>query len=384
MRDNGIDIIIAVGHSGFETDLKIAKQVPYVDVVIGGHTNTFLYTGNPPDSEIPANLYPVIVTQSSGRKVAVVQAYAYTKYLGVLNLKFDRAGELIEATGNPQLLNYKVPEDPEMLTALEPWKDAVANLTKKKLGRSKVFLDGDCRFFECNLGNLITDAFIHYGVMNHIGSGWARAPIALQQAGGIRTSIDVAKKDGFVTMEDVITTMPFSNTVGIYSIKGKYLLQALEWSVSRYDPHYNIGRGEFLQYSGIRVKYNLAKPPGFRVVKAMARCGNCSIPEMSPIQHELTYNVIMPTFIAQGGDNFTMFTKHAREIITYDKMDTDIVAEFIEYRQIIYPELQRRISFTTDDGDIKPNPLKNSAYHLNYSPFILLLLTTISAGMVKF
>lgn len=41
----GVNKIIALGHSGFEVDQKIAKTVRGVDVVIGGHTNTFLYTG---------------------------------------------------------------------------------------------------------------------------------------------------------------------------------------------------------------------------------------------------------------------------------------------------------------------------------------------------
>lgn len=42
----GAKIVIALGHSGFEMDKAIAEQVPEVDVVVGGHTDTFLYTGN--------------------------------------------------------------------------------------------------------------------------------------------------------------------------------------------------------------------------------------------------------------------------------------------------------------------------------------------------
>lgn len=41
----GYNKIIALGHSGFAVDQDIAKRVRGVDVVIGGHTNTFLYTG---------------------------------------------------------------------------------------------------------------------------------------------------------------------------------------------------------------------------------------------------------------------------------------------------------------------------------------------------
>ena len=34
-----------VGHGGFLLDQEIAKEVDGVDVIVGGHSNTFLYTG---------------------------------------------------------------------------------------------------------------------------------------------------------------------------------------------------------------------------------------------------------------------------------------------------------------------------------------------------
>lgn len=45
LKAKGVDIIIALGHSGFEADVEIAKHVEDIDLVIGGHSNTFLYTG---------------------------------------------------------------------------------------------------------------------------------------------------------------------------------------------------------------------------------------------------------------------------------------------------------------------------------------------------
>lgn len=45
LQSQGVNKIIALGHAGFAVDTKIATQVEGVDVVIGGHTNTFLYTG---------------------------------------------------------------------------------------------------------------------------------------------------------------------------------------------------------------------------------------------------------------------------------------------------------------------------------------------------
>lgn len=41
----GVNKIIALGHSGFLVDQDIARRVRGVDVVVGGHSNTFLFTG---------------------------------------------------------------------------------------------------------------------------------------------------------------------------------------------------------------------------------------------------------------------------------------------------------------------------------------------------
>lgn len=112
-------IIIALGHSGYEADQNIAKEVPLVDLVIGGHTNTFLWNGLKPDIEEPEGDYPTIVEQTSGKKVPVVQAYAYTKYIGHLNIVFDENGEAIEFHGQPLLLDKSIPQDQDVLDILD-------------------------------------------------------------------------------------------------------------------------------------------------------------------------------------------------------------------------------------------------------------------------
>ena len=46
---------------------------------------------------------------------------------------------------------------------LVPWRAKIEGLANKEVGKTRVFLDGSrlaCRMRECNLGNLITDAFI--------------------------------------------------------------------------------------------------------------------------------------------------------------------------------------------------------------------------------
>lgn len=61
----GVNKIIALGHSGFTVDREIAKKVRGVDVVIGGHTNTFLFTGAELNTDVnTTSVLPCIVLWS--------------------------------------------------------------------------------------------------------------------------------------------------------------------------------------------------------------------------------------------------------------------------------------------------------------------------------
>ena len=44
LTGQGINKIVALGHAGYRMDQIVAK-IEGVDVVVGGHSNTFLYTG---------------------------------------------------------------------------------------------------------------------------------------------------------------------------------------------------------------------------------------------------------------------------------------------------------------------------------------------------
>lgn len=92
LEKNGVHIIIALGHSGYWKDQEIARDCPLVDVVVGGHTHSFLYTGTPPDeTDTPIGPYPTVVVQKSGKQVPIVQAYKFSKYLGKLQLSVSNS-----------------------------------------------------------------------------------------------------------------------------------------------------------------------------------------------------------------------------------------------------------------------------------------------------
>lgn len=108
----GLNIFIAVGHSGFEKDVQLAKAIPDLDVVVGGHSNTFLYTGRQlPSIEQPEGEYPVVVEHApTKQKTLVLEAFAYGKYLGKLDAVFDANGHIVSYAGQPIYLNGSVPQ----------------------------------------------------------------------------------------------------------------------------------------------------------------------------------------------------------------------------------------------------------------------------------
>lgn len=57
-----------------------------VDVIIGAHTHSFLYSGTPPEPDPVKGPYPTIIEQKNGKKVLIVQAFERSKYLGELQL----------------------------------------------------------------------------------------------------------------------------------------------------------------------------------------------------------------------------------------------------------------------------------------------------------
>ena len=86
LKSEGVNILIALGHAGYDLDKEMASKIPDLDLIVGGHSHTFLWTGNDyPSVEKPWGDYPTYIKANGTDKVIpVVQAYKYGKYLGHL------------------------------------------------------------------------------------------------------------------------------------------------------------------------------------------------------------------------------------------------------------------------------------------------------------
>ncbi|XP_052089226.1 5'-nucleotidase-like [Mytilus californianus] len=317
LKNQGVNKIIALGHAGFKVDKKIALEVEDIDIVVGGHTNTFLYTGTPPSNDNAVDVYPTVVINNNGDEVLVVQDYAFAKYLGFLQVEFDNNGKIIRYNGNPILLDNSIPKNRQLENVTNDFGKGLRARMNSVIGRTLVFLNGGrfvCRLQECNLGNLIADGMVHQNLLHADSVDGAKVFISIVNSGAIRSSIE----RGNITIGNVLEVSPFRNTIDTIKLRGDYLLQALEHSVADYD--IDGPGGAYLQYSGIKVKYNLTKPVQQRVVEALAICQNCTIPAYEPIDENLMYSLILNNFIRNGGDGYFMIRDNAVQSHTIGKL----------------------------------------------------------------
>ncbi|XP_041352269.1 snake venom 5'-nucleotidase-like [Gigantopelta aegis] len=343
LEAEGVNKIIALGHAGFSVDKEIARNVRGIDIVVGGHSNTFLYNGDAPSNEKPVGKYPHVVTQADGSRVLCVQDYAYSKYLGFLQVHFDDNGVVTSWSGNPILLDKTVKQDADTLAKLEPYRQGVVNETDQIIGRTQVFLEGRrtvCRITECNIGNLVTDGMLHQNLKHPDSTEWNHVSIAVMNAGGIRSSV----QQGDISVGDVLSVLPFRNTVDIIELKGIHVLGMFENSVARYSKDADRLFGGFLQVSGIRVTYDIAKPVGKRVVKVKVRCSNCSIPKYEDLDPDTVYKIIMPSFIADGNDFYSVIRENKIKHHLLGDVDSDVLVEYIKQRTPIISGLEDRIT----------------------------------------
>lgn len=66
----------------------------------------------------------------------------------------------------------------------------------------------------------------------------------------------------------------------------------------------------YMFITGLRVTYDLCKPPGQRVVSAYTRCRRCSSPRYSLLNDDKIYTIVTLDFVIRGGDGFKVIHDH--------------------------------------------------------------------------
>ncbi|XP_049879114.1 apyrase-like [Pectinophora gossypiella] len=340
LTEQGVDIIILLTHVGFDSDRSLAQRVvPEIDIIVGAHSHSLLYTGETPNGDNAVGDYPHVVTRDDGHTIPIVQASCYTRYLGVIKFFIDDAGKVQSWEGQPVFLGTSIVQDPVIMMELEPWREEVDSVGKEVLGRSLVTLNRSwCFRGECNLGSWACDGFLEEMISRATDARWNDAHVCMINAGGLRVQIN----PGNVTTESLLMSIPFENYVQVYDLKGEYLLEALEFAVAPTQEPGNFYSGRMLQIGGMRVVFNATAPSGSRVVSALVRCIECDVPRYEPLDVARTYRVVTQNYIGDGGGGYTMLSENRENMEVLD-VDYVMLQRHMRRQQVVAQGLDGRI-----------------------------------------
>ncbi len=337
LKNKGADIIIALTHLGSNLDLKLAREINGIDIIVGGHSHEYLYKK---------------IINPNGNTI-VVQAGAGGKKIGILEFEYYE-NKIHNPVWRLIPLDENIGHDLSITEYLKKYKDAFQNQLNRPIGETSVELDAqkkDVRCKESNLGNLITESWIEWFGENEA--------IALMNGGGIRG--DKIYPAGSISYKDLINIHPFGGTVYKVRMTGAELKQVLEISAStivREGDGCNIENrpspGGFLQIAGLRVIYALKERPfcavydgkdvkkiihsGKRVQKVWVLSGS----DREPLNLQKNYIVLVNSWIAKGGDGYYIFRKIKQKEDTTMSL-LDILIFYIKKHTPIRPYTDGRI-----------------------------------------
>lgn len=290
------DAVIAVTHQALDDDIKLAKQIPGLALIIGGHEHErhFAKIGN------------VYITKAD--------ANAKSAYLIRMNLNTKTRDAAIEAT--IQDVDEKIATDPVTDAVVKKWT-AIANSSYASLGfdATKICmqkgdpLDGReayIRTQSTNFTRLIVSA---------IEKASPTAAVAIVNSGSIRVDDILAMP---VTQYDVIRSLPFGGSIMEVDLKGGLLIKILNVSQK------NVGSGGFLQYSAALKNDN----------------GNWLLNNV-PVEADKIYKLAITDFLMSGGEaNLEFLNKDNPDIVkvypvftNLDDSRSDVRRAIIRYMQ---------------------------------------------------
>ncbi|MGX5664642.1 5'-nucleotidase C-terminal domain-containing protein [Rhizobium daejeonense] len=329
----GVNKIVLLSHVGYTVDQRIAAAVDGIDVIVGGHSHTLLSNTD----EKAAGPYPTLVKNPSGKDVPIVTAYAYSKYLGDLKVVFDDTGAVKSAEGAPILLDASVTPDAAYTAKVAELAGPIEELKKKEIGETADAIDGSrevCRVAECTMGNLVADAMVDRVKDQGI-------TIAIQNGGGLRASIDA----GTVSMGEVLTVLPFQNTLATFQLKGSDIVSALENGLSQIQD----GGGRFPQVSGLKYSFDKSKEPGKRLVSVEVKEGDAFV----PLDPEKLYGVATNNYMRAGGDGYKIFATGGQNAYDFGPGLETVVADYLAKNAPYKPYTDGRITEVTSSAAVE-------------------------------
>jgi 5'-nucleotidase len=316
LKEKGIKTIIVLIHDGGQQEglpsesknlsgpiIDVVKRCDKeVDVFVTGHTHQYY------------------VSTIDGR--IVTQADYQGKFLTDIDLIISKVtGDVLLARAKNVAVTRDVPEDADVSEIVEKYSTLAKPLTQKVIGSITADISktpGNSG--ESALGDVIADTQLH-------SARQEGAVIAFMNSGGIRTDLiykaSQSEGPGNVTYGEAFSVQPFGNSIFALNLTGGQIDELLEEQFDNPSP----GINSIIQVSrGFSYTWNRSAPVGHKVdISSIKINGKTIDPKES-------YRIAANGFLADGGDNFTVFKAGVNRVCGVSDLDA-----FIEYFQAFSP-----------------------------------------------
>jgi 2',3'-cyclic-nucleotide 2'-phosphodiesterase/3'-nucleotidase len=310
MKKDGADVIVVLGHLpgtihedgvGSGELFEVAKQVPGIDILFGGH--------NPGDIAVKVNNTLLSKTGFSAKSIGHIQ------------ISFDKKTKKIEWLNNeiiPVLKgNLATEYDPHMIEKVDAALAPYLEMLDEVIGEAEDDLIVDFEK-ECSLGNFFTDCMkekcnTQIGIMN-------------------ATSCFGTIPKGPITSEMIMWVMCFNDHLYKGWMTGEQIRAMLELT---YEPqHLSLNR--ILQVSGLKIVLDTSKPAFEKIVSLKLEDG-------TPIIKDQRYLVATSAYIASGGNDYQAITALTAWEKTED-MAHEVFIKKLKKRKRLNSALEGRIT----------------------------------------
>ncbi|WP_433593241.1 bifunctional metallophosphatase/5'-nucleotidase [Nocardia sp. CA-145437] len=162
------------------------------------------------------------------------------------------------------------------------------------------------------LGDVIADSMLD-------AMASVRAVAAFMNPGGVRAGLS----GGNITYAQAYTVQPFGNQVVAVTLTGQQILNLLE---QQWD---NVSKPGVLSVAGITYSYSDAAPKGHKVIEGSVRVAG------EPLNPVAVYRVSTNSFLAAGGDGFSVFTQNTETLV--GPIDLDALEAYLRTRGAVAP-----------------------------------------------
>ena len=277
LKKQGVNIIVVLSHIGLSADKKLARAVPDIDIIVGGHSHSLFI--NDPINPLRRAGYPLAL--NNGRTL-IVSCGMGGQYVGKLTAIFNEDGEIISYDGDALAVSSDIPLHAQALQIIRQASENLQRVLNEKIadlpqayGYTK---NTNYCSEECLVGEYLTYL---------IAKEFPDIDGVAINAGAIRSALP----EGALRYSNLLDFYPYDSPAVLITMSGKALKQYLRHGIMHYHKHGKTN--ELLQTFGIRYAFTTDDKQIFEVsVKGEA------------LDLEKQYTILVPLFLANGGDRY--------------------------------------------------------------------------------